>query len=95
MALFVLGVGGAELLDVFLKGLFARPRPIVPDPLLGAMGYSFPSGHAMGSMAFYGLLAYAEYPPIEDYGLIGNCHAAALICSRGSIAGEHQRPEYR
>jgi GH15 family glucan-1,4-alpha-glucosidase len=25
------------------------------------------------------------FPPIEDYGLIGNCHAAALICSRGSI----------
>ena len=28
---------------------------------------------------------HAEFPPIEDYGLIGNCHAAALICSRGSI----------
>jgi GH15 family glucan-1,4-alpha-glucosidase len=27
----------------------------------------------------------ANYPPIEDYGLIGDCHAAALISSRGSL----------
>ncbi len=25
------------------------------------------------------------YPPIEDYGLIGNCYTAALISSRGSL----------
>ena len=25
------------------------------------------------------------YPPIADYGLIGNCHTAALISSSGSI----------
>ncbi len=24
-------------------------------------------------------------PPIEDYGLIGNCHSAALVSSRGSV----------
>jgi GH15 family glucan-1,4-alpha-glucosidase len=26
-----------------------------------------------------------NYPPIADYGMIGNCHTAALISSRGSI----------
>jgi GH15 family glucan-1,4-alpha-glucosidase len=26
-----------------------------------------------------------HYPPIEDYGLIGDCHTAALVSSRGSI----------
>jgi membrane-associated phospholipid phosphatase len=56
--LLVVGVGGAELLDVILKLIFARPRPSLPDPLLALTSYSFPSGHAMGSMAFYGLLAY-------------------------------------
>jgi undecaprenyl-diphosphatase len=58
VVLFVVGVGGAELLDVILKLIFARPRPTLPDPLLVLTSYSFPSGHAMGSMAFYGLLAY-------------------------------------
>ncbi|MDP9314402.1 MAG: glycoside hydrolase family 15 protein [Chloroflexota bacterium] len=29
--------------------------------------------------------APAIYPPIEDYGLIGNCHSAALISSGGSL----------
>src|SRR5918998_276476 len=29
--------------------------------------------------------ATATYPPIEDYGVIGNCHSAALISSRGSL----------
>ncbi|HSF46927.1 MAG TPA: trehalase-like domain-containing protein, partial [Burkholderiales bacterium] len=26
-----------------------------------------------------------EYPPIGDYALIGDCHSAALISTRGSI----------
>ena len=29
--------------------------------------------------------ATAAYAPIEDYGLIGNCHSAALVSSRGSV----------
>jgi GH15 family glucan-1,4-alpha-glucosidase len=28
---------------------------------------------------------HRAFPPIEDYGLIGNCHAAALVSSRGSL----------
>ncbi|MFL5802908.1 MAG: bifunctional DedA family/phosphatase PAP2 family protein [Roseiflexaceae bacterium] len=57
-SMLVLAVGGAELLDVLLKLLFARPRPTLLNPLLILSSYSFPSGHAMGAMAFYGLLAY-------------------------------------
>jgi hypothetical protein len=39
-------------LNGFLKEAFAVPRP--PGvALIGAGGYSFPSGHAMGSMAFF------------------------------------------
>ncbi len=40
-----------------LKNLFARPRPS-GEHLTYAAGYSYPSGHAMVSMAFYGFLAY-------------------------------------
>lgn len=40
-----------------LKGLFDRQRPSIPL-LFSAKGLSFPSGHALMSVTFYGLLAY-------------------------------------
>jgi hypothetical protein len=43
-----------------LKFLFKRPRPL--EPLLQqARGMSFPSGHALMSVTFYGLLIYIIY----------------------------------
>jgi membrane-associated phospholipid phosphatase len=45
----------AELLVLALKVAFERPRPsaTIPqaDPLMGARGYSFPSGHAATAFA--------------------------------------------
>lgn len=41
----------------FLKNLVERSRP-AGEALTTAAGYSFPSGHAMVSLAFYGFLAY-------------------------------------
>ncbi len=49
-------VGG--LLNLALKGMFARARPDLTVALRQAHGYSFPSGHAMGSMIVLGALAY-------------------------------------
>ena len=43
--------------NVLLKLFFARPRPNYPR-LIEESGYSFPSGHAMGGLMFYGLLIY-------------------------------------
>jgi len=48
---------GAWLLNVALKNLFHRVRPEL-NRLIEVGGYSFPSGHAMISFAFYGFLAY-------------------------------------
>jgi undecaprenyl-diphosphatase len=50
------GVGG--LLNVALKAFFARARPELAEALRHASGYSFPSGHAMGSTIVFGALAY-------------------------------------
>jgi undecaprenyl-diphosphatase len=47
------GLGG-YLLDSEMKELFHRPRPLHS----GARSWSFPSGHALGAMIFYGLLAF-------------------------------------
>jgi undecaprenyl-diphosphatase len=48
---------GGLLLEAALKWAFQRPRPNVSH-LVGASGYSFPSGHATIAVAFYGFLAY-------------------------------------
>jgi PAP2 superfamily len=49
---------GAGELNVILKGIFRRLRPQIPDPWVTPSGWSFPSGHAMGSFVTYGFWAY-------------------------------------
>ncbi|MCI8445550.1 MAG: phosphatase PAP2 family protein [Bacilli bacterium] len=43
--------------NVLLKMAFSRPRPL-DIALIKESGFSFPSGHAMVSVAFYGFLIY-------------------------------------
>ena len=57
-SMLVLAVGGGEVINLLLKALFARHRPVLPEPLLTLMSPGFPSGHAMASMIFYGLIVY-------------------------------------
>ena len=55
-ALLAITMLGVAVLDVALKHAFHRPRPVAffgPTP----SSYSFPSGHALGSLCFYGILA--------------------------------------
>lgn len=51
---------GSLLLMFLLKAVFGRQRPLVPL-LDQARGLSFPSGHAMMSFSFYGLLIIMVY----------------------------------
>ena len=55
--LFGFGVLGTHLLNKLIKVLVKRERPSI-SVLLDAVGYSFPSGHAMVSIVFFGLVAY-------------------------------------
>ena len=58
-ALFIaLGVGGAAVLGVFLKEVFAQP----PVDAGSGGGYSFPSGHAVRSMAVAAVLVVLAWP---------------------------------
>jgi len=50
--------GTGSLLNVALKTFFARARPDLAVALRHATGFSFPSGHAMGSTIVFGSLAY-------------------------------------
>lgn len=47
---FAAAVGGSALLNVAAKLLFARMRPELWETAVHESSYSFPSGHAMGSM---------------------------------------------
>lgn len=51
-----------------LKHFFGRPRPDVPL-LFKAEGLSFPSGHALFSITFYGLIVYLLYYSIKNKSL--------------------------
>jgi undecaprenyl-diphosphatase len=48
---------GGVILNELLKHLFERARPET-FRIVEATGYSFPSGHAMVSLCFYGMIAF-------------------------------------
>jgi len=52
-----LGAGG---FNHILKLMFKRARPDI-QPIIAESGYSFPSGHSMGSMILYGSLAFVLF----------------------------------
>jgi membrane-associated phospholipid phosphatase len=56
--LWIVSQSGAALLTYGLKLLFSRARPAGADPLLYGGGWSFPSGHAMGTLVLCGVAAY-------------------------------------
>ena len=65
---FVASVVGSAVLTQALKLVFQRARPA--NPLVIAHGYSFPSGHSMTAMAFYGTLAYVIYFSAEGHRIV-------------------------
>lgn len=68
------------ILNQVLKFILHRPRP-TDFRIIEESGYSFPSGHSMASMAFYGFLIYLIYKKINNkyskWGLI--CFLFILI----------------
>lgn len=53
------------IINQTLKYLLKRPRPNI-FRIVEESGYSFPSGHSMVSMAFYGYLIYLVYKNIKN-----------------------------
>jgi membrane-associated phospholipid phosphatase len=51
-------VAGGALLNLVLKNIFQRTRPAIPGAYMVDTGFSFPSGHSMISLVFYGMIAY-------------------------------------
>jgi membrane-associated phospholipid phosphatase len=60
-ALFtVIAIGTGQLFNKLLKGMIQRPRPDF-NRLVEEAGYSFPSGHSMVSLVFYGMVGLICY----------------------------------
>jgi membrane-associated phospholipid phosphatase len=59
----VVAIGSVVVMSL-LKLYFSRARPLTPI-LQEVQGFSFPSGHAMSAMTFYGLLIYLVYKYIQ------------------------------
>jgi undecaprenyl-diphosphatase len=49
-------VGGSAL-NIALKHLFHRARPLLENPMVTLTTYGFPSGHTMGTTMFWGCIA--------------------------------------
>lgn len=73
----VIAIGGVLLMFV-LKQLFNRARPLVPllEPV---HGLSFPSGHALMSMSFYGLLIFLVWENVRNQALKWICMVLLLV----------------
>lgn len=72
------------VLNQLLKRIVQRPRP-TEFRIVEESGYSFPSGHSMVSMAFYGYLIYLIYKHVKNKYLkwISVILLSILICSIG------------
>ena len=64
-AAIALNLASVGLLNQILKNIIQRPRP-EGFRIVEAGGYSFPSGHSMASMAFYGLIIYFVFKHIKN-----------------------------
>ena len=86
------GIGG--LLNLQLKAYFARARPELAEALRDAHGYSFPSGHAMGSTIVFGALCYLAFRVIRTWrwravALAFNCTMILAIAASRIYLGVH------
>jgi membrane protein DedA with SNARE-associated domain/membrane-associated phospholipid phosphatase len=55
---YLAGIAGGSALAYLLKEVVHRVRPLTDTLIGGAYRLSFPSGHAMMSMLFYGMIVY-------------------------------------
>ena len=80
----IMNIAIIAILNQVLKRILQRPRP-TEFRIIEETGYSFPSGHSMVSMAFYGYLIYLIYKYIKNKYVkcIAIVLLSILICSIG------------
>jgi undecaprenyl-diphosphatase len=82
---------GESAANALAKYLVARPRPgpTLVHILHPVSGYSFPSGHVMGFMAFFGIVAYMAWrrldPGLVRGVIIGTCIVLVVLVGPSRI----------
>ena len=61
-----INLASVGLINHILKEIIQRPRPPIELRMVEESSFSFPSGHAMASMAFYGLIMYYIYKYVKN-----------------------------
>ena len=80
----ITNLGIVTILNQIIKFIMQRPRP-TEFRIIEETGYSFPSGHSMVSLAFYGYLIYLIYKYVKNK-YVKWCSIvllSILICSIG------------
>lgn len=92
LALFVVVARvGAIVLSQGMKLAVDRARPVFDEPIATALGASFPSGHALGSAAFYATCAVLLQPYVRRDALLlgGAVVLAACVAASRVLLGVH------
>jgi undecaprenyl-diphosphatase len=84
---WVIAIAGNAVLNPILKRAFERARPLHEHGPALADGWSFPSGHASGSVVVYGMLAYVAIRTLPTAWhlpavLLASAMAFTIGCSR-------------
>ena len=74
-----LAVGGGAFLNLVLKHIFHRHRPVLENPLVTLSSFGFPSGHTMGATIFYGILALIVAHSVRSWPLRISAGCAAIL----------------
>jgi undecaprenyl-diphosphatase len=67
LLMFIFAMLGGSMLNILLKHLFHRQRPVLEDPLVTLSSYGFPSGHTMGTTILAGCLAIFAAHTIRNH----------------------------
>ena len=92
LALYVVAARvGALVLSQGLKLVVDRSRPVFDAPVASALGASFPSGHALGSAAFWTTAAVLALPHVRRPRLVllGAVLVAVLVAASRVLLGVH------
>lgn len=65
-ASIAVNLASSALLNHIIKEFVQRPRPPIEFRMVEESSFSFPSGHAMTSVAFYGLIIYFVFKNVKN-----------------------------